>query len=221
MKGKKDIFPCSITQQYPDLRVKKSTILTIVGSLLMLGIFLFPIWNISLEAPQYPEPIGMDIWVFKITDENPNDIKNINLMNHYIGMNEVPEHMTEFIIFPIVIVFMTVLGLIFAFLKHHRWPLVWFVLMSVLGTAGMIDFYLWEKDYGSNLDSKAAIKFVDENDQPMAYQPPLFGTKMILNFTAHSYPRGGVVFLVLSMGLMVSSFVVGRKEFERENAEGG
>ncbi len=182
----------------------------------MLGIFLFPIWNISLEAPQYPTPIGMDLWVYQITDEHPNDIKNINLMNHYIGMDEVPEHMAEFVVFPAVILFMTVLGLFFAWLKHHRWPMVWFVLMSLLGTAGMIDFYLWEKSYGNNLDSKAAIKFVDENDQPMAYQPPIFGTKMILNFTAHSYPRSGVIFLLLAMGSMVGAYYVGGKEDQQK-----
>jgi hypothetical protein len=84
--------------------------------------------------------------------------------------------------------------------------------MSLWGTAGMIDFYRWERDYGNSLDPKAAIKFVDENDQPMAYQPPLIGTKMILNFTAHSYPRSGVLFLVASMGLMLGAYYVKRKE---------
>ena len=32
-----------------------------------------------------------------------NDLKNINLMNHYIGMKAIPEHMPEFDLFPIVI----------------------------------------------------------------------------------------------------------------------
>jgi hypothetical protein len=192
--------------------VTKSRILTIVASLLLLGIFLLPIWNISLEAPQYPEPIGMNLWVYQITDAHPHDIKNINLLNHYIGMKEVPEHMVEFIVFPIVIIGMSLLGLIFAFRKNPRLPLYWFILMSLWGTAGMIDFYRWERDYGNSLDPKAAIKFVDENDQPMAYQPPLIGTKMILNFTAHSYPRSGVLFLVASMGLMLGAYYVKRKE---------
>ena len=68
----------------------------ITGSIFLLALFIFPMWLITLEAPQYPEPIGMEIWINKITDHNPHDIKNINLMNHYVGMKPIPTHMKEF-----------------------------------------------------------------------------------------------------------------------------
>lgn len=155
----------------------------------------------------------MNIWLNKITDMNPNDIKNINLLNHYIGMKEVPEFMLEFIVFPAVVFGMVVFGVVIAFVGNYRWPLIWFTVMSILGCIGMWDFYRWEKDYGSSLDPRAAIKFVDANEQPMHYQPPLLGTKVILNFTAHSYPQVGVLFLCGAMGLMASAYQVGKKEF--------
>ena len=56
----------------------------ISGALLLLGLFFLPMWNITLEAPQYPEPIGMDIYINRFADANPNDIQNINIMNHYV-----------------------------------------------------------------------------------------------------------------------------------------
>lgn len=80
--------------------MKTSKYLMIGGSLLLLSLFVMPMWNITLKAPQYPDSIGMNIWINKIEDMNPNDIKNINLMNHYVGMAEIPEHMKEFDIFP-------------------------------------------------------------------------------------------------------------------------
>ena len=103
--------------------MKKSKVLMIIGAILLAGLFIFPLWNITLEAPQYPEPIGMDIWINKITDHNPNDLKNINLMNHYVGMKEIPEHLKEFEIFPYVVMGMIVLGLIFGFMGNHKLPL--------------------------------------------------------------------------------------------------
>ncbi len=192
--------------------MKKSKILMLIGSLLLLVLFVAPLWNITLEAPQYPQAIGMNIHITKIADANPNDIKNINLMNHYVGMKPIPTEMTEFKIFPLVIGGMVLLGILIAFKAHYKWYLIWFVIMLVLGTAGMYDFYLWEYNYGTNLSSKAAIKFTNPDGSPMAYQPPLFGTKHILNFTAHSYPRLGAYALFLGMLLALLAFFKGAKE---------
>ena len=195
--------------------MKRSKIIMIIAAILPLFLFVFPMWNITLEAPQYPEAIGMDIWINKIADHNPHDIKNINLMNHYVGMKDIPEHIEEFDIFPPVIITMVVLGLIIGIVTKPKWYLAWFVLMSLLGTAGMYDFYTWEYEYGHELNPKAAIKFMDEDGNPMAYQPPLIGTKKILNFTAHSYPMLGSYFLFAGMFLAPVAFLIARKE-ERE-----
>ncbi len=184
----------------------------IVGSLMLLGLFAFPLWNITLEAPQYPIPLGMDIHVNKFTDTNEFDIKNINLMNHYVGMQYIPETIPEFEIFPIVIIAMVVLGVIFGFIGKFKLYLVWLVLMTVLGIAGMYDFYLWESDYGNNLDPKAIMSFKNEDGSQMGFQPPLFGTKDILNFVAHSYPRTGAYFMFFGMFLTGIAFLVGLKE---------
>ena len=179
----------------------------IVGALLLLSLFVFPLWNITLEAPQYPIPLGMDIWVNKITGTHEGDVKNINLMNHYVGMKEIPEHMPEFDIFPIVIICMVVLGVFFGFIGNRKLFLLWFILMALLGIAGMYDFYLWEYDYGHSLNPKAAIKIPGQ-----AYQPPLFGSKQILNFTAISLPLTGAYLMFLGMFMTLAAFFVAKKE---------
>jgi len=192
--------------------MKKSRILMTVGSLLLLGLFVFPLWNITLEAPQYPIPLGMDIHINKFVDTHEFDIKNINLMNHYVGMQFIPETIPEFKIFPWVIAIMVVLGVVIGVKGNYKLFLAWFILMSILGIAGMYDFYLWEYDYGHNLNPKAIMNFKNPDGSVMGFQPPLFGTKYILNFTAHSYPRTGAYFLFIGMLMTFISFFIGKKE---------
>jgi len=186
--------------------MKKSQYLMIIGSLLLLSLFVMPMWNITLKAPQYPDSIGMNIWINKIVDMNPNDIKNINLMNHYVGMKEIPEHMEEFDIFPWVIGIMAFLGVVIGLTGKKNLYLTWFIVMVLLGAAGMYDFYLWEYDYGHDLNPTAAIKIPGQG-----YQPPLIGVKQILNFTAISKPLMGAYLLFVGMGLTVYAFIIEQK----------
>ena len=66
--------------------MKKITrILIIASSIAMITAFFTPIWMIDLEVPQYPEGLGMQIWLYKIT----GDLNTINGLNHYIGMKKI------------------------------------------------------------------------------------------------------------------------------------
>ncbi len=192
--------------------MKKSRILMILGALLPLLLFVFPLWNITLEAPQYPIPLGMNIHINDFSDMHPHDIKNINLMNHYVGMKYIPEAIPEFKIFPIGIILTSILGLIIGLKGNYKLFLGWFILMVVLSMAGLYDFYLWEHDYGHDLDPKAIMKFTNPDGSVMGFQPPLFGSKDILNFRANSYPRLGALFLALGMACSFFAFFVGKKE---------
>ncbi len=192
--------------------MKKSKLIMIIGALLPLGLFLFPLWNITLEAPQYPIPLGMNIHINDFSDMNPHDIKNINLMNHYVGMKYIPDAIPEFKIFPIGIIITTIIGLLIGFFGNYKWFMGWFILMVTVSTAGLIDFYLWEHDYGHDLDPKAIMKFTNPDGSVMGFQPPLFGSKTILNFVAHSYPRLGALFLGLGISFGFLAYFVGKKE---------
>jgi hypothetical protein len=191
----------------------------ILSALLPLGLFIFPLWNITLEAPQYPIPLGMNIHINDFTDANPHDIKNINIMNHYVGMKYIPEAIPEFKIFPAGVIITTILGLIIGFKLNYKWFLGWFVLMILLSLAGLYDFYLWEYDYGHNLDPKAIMKFTNPDGSIMGFQPPLFGSKDILNFTAHSYPQMGAYFLAAGIAVSFVAYLVGKKEHKKTLAK--
>lgn len=184
----------------------------ILAALLPVSLFFMPMWTIELGAPQYPEPLGMEIWITKIADMKPGDLANINIMNHYVGMKEIPEHIPEFDLFPWIVGGMILLGLIFGFIGNRFLYLAWFWIASILGCLGMYDFYQWEYDYGHSLDPKAAIKFMDSTGNLLTYQPPLIGTQTILNFEATSLPAAGAYLLFVGMALSIVAYWVGRYE---------
>src|SRR4030066_1237035 len=169
-----------------------SKIIVIVASLILVLSYFFPIWYIDLEAPQYPEGIGLEIWLNKITGKGPNDLNNINGLNHYIGMQViVPDAIPELKIMPFIIIFLIVFGLISGISGKRSLVYIWIVLFFVISAVGLYDFYMWEYDYGHNLNPQAAIKIPG-----MAYQPPLIGSKMLLNFNAISLPDVSFYILV-------------------------
>ena len=190
----------------------------ILGSLLLLGLFKFPLWNIMLGAPQYPDPLGMNIYIKGIEGVNKFDLQNIDGLNHYIGMKKIPkpEDMWEFSAFPKVILGMVTLGVIIGLLGYfekisYNYFLGWFVLMSVLGILGMYDFNNWLADYGGNLDPHAIIKVTNPDGTPMTYKPPLIGHKKLLNFDVTSLPHIGGYLMFIGMSLTLVAYWLGRK----------
>lgn len=164
------------------------------ASVLMVAVYFLPFWQILMWAPQYPEWLSMQIWLTKIT----GDVDIINGLNHYIGMKEIDAAMfPEFAIMPWILGGLIVFGVISAVVGRRYMVLIFLLLLIGAGIAGLVDFYLWGYDYGHNLDPHAAIKVPG-----MAYQPPLIGTKELLNFVAYSAPDWGGWLLAIS-GMMV------------------
>lgn len=198
--------------------MKKAGLLMVLGSLLLLGLFKFPLWNIMLGAPQYPDPLGMNIFINGIRGVSEFDLQNIDGLNHYIGMKTIPkpEQMWEFRTFPLVIGGMAFLGVLIGFLGFfgkisYHWFLGWLILMTILGVLGMYDFNSWLIEYGTDLDPNAIMKMTKPDGTPLTYEPPLLGSKKILNFTAHSYPRLGAYMMFAGMLLTLIAYFVGKK----------
>lgn len=198
--------------------MKKASILMIVGPLFLLGLYAFPLWNIMLGAPQYPEPLGMNIHIDGIRDVNEFDLQNIDGLNHYIGMRKLPkpEEMWEFSTFPIIIGGMVFLGVLIGLLGYFKkvsyiWFMGWFVVMSILGVLGMYDFNAWMIDYGTNLDPNAIMKLSNPDGTPMSYKPPLFGHAKMLNFDVTSLPSTGAWMMFTGMMLILAAFSMGWK----------
>ena len=191
----------------------KSKILIIIAALMVMLTFVFPLWYIDLEAPQYPEGIGLQIWINQIVGQNPHDLANINGLNHYIGMKEIePESIPELKIMPYLMIFMMLFGIMAGILGKRTLVYIWILLFVIMAAIGMYDFYMWEYDYGHDLNPLAAIKIPG-----MAYQPPLIGSKMLLNFNAISMPHIATYILGFVVMLAAAALIIDKKVKKKRN----
>ena len=169
---------------------KYSSILIALACLAMIISFFVPLWTVTLDAPQYPEGLTLQIWLSKLT----GDVDIISELNHYIGMKKISAEMfPEFGYMSTIVVVVIISGLITAIVRKKWLFMIWFVAFLGIAAIGIYDFWSWEYDYGHNLDPTAAIKVPGMN-----YQPPLIGSKQLLNFNASSMPDIGAFILFAS-----------------------
>ncbi len=187
---------------------KKSRILLLIICLTLIAVYFLPVWDISLEAPQYPEGLGFQIWLGKMS----GDLNTVNGLNHYIGMKKIePDSMSELKIMPFILGILILSGIAVSLTGKKKLLYAWIIFFILLGVTGGVDFWKWEYEYGHDLNPTAAIKVPG-----MTYQPPLIGTKTLLNFTAHSYPAEGGIILIAG-GII--SVLVGAYEFKKSKKQ--
>lgn len=163
----------------------------------MILVLFVPLWQIELEAPQYPEGLVLKMYPHKIG----GNVDIINGLNHYIGMRTLhTKDFIEFTVLPYIVGFFALLCFIVVALKKQKWLTVLFTLFVIFGVVAMVDFWRWEYAYGHELDPDAPIQVPG-----MAYQPPLLGYKQLLNFGAFSMPDiGGFLFILVGLLLLIA-----------------
>jgi hypothetical protein len=118
-----------------------------------------------------------------------------------------PDAIPELHYMPWIIVALMAGGALAAWRGSRGGVLTWLVAFVVFGAAGIWDFHRWEYDYGHDLDRENAIIVVPG----MNYQPPLVGSKQLLNFTATSLPAAGAVALGAGLLLAIGALAVDRR----------
>ena len=190
-----------------------------MAALALAILFVAPMWRVDLKAPQYPEGLGLRIWINQIRGATPNGLNSINGLNHYIGMKAiVPDQIPELRYMPYIVVGLMLCGLLVA-LFGRRSPALrsTSAVFLAVALAGLYDFWRWEYDYGHDLDPTAAIRIPG-----MSYQPPLIGGKQLLNFHATSWPDVGGWAAILAVAVIVAIAVMewrsGRSAERRRSA---
>lgn len=184
---------------------RNARILLLIASLSLAAAFVFPLWAVYLQAPQYPEGLGMLIRVNDITGIKPQDLESINNLNHYIGMKRIePTSIPELRVMPYLLAGLLVLGVAAAAAGRRWMARAWVAVFLLLAIVGLADFYRWEYDYGHDLDVENAIIRIPG----MNYQPPLIGSKQLLNFRATSLPAAGGIVLMVALGLGVVAVIM-------------
>jgi len=187
-------------------RMPRSARAMLLVAVVLLGaLFVTPLWSVRLVAPQYPEGIGMLIRLNTVVGMKEHDLRNINSLNHYIGMKAIePDAIPELRYMPWIAAGLIAAGVLVAASGRRRLLVAWTAGFVLLGAAGLFDFWRWSYDYGHNLDVENAIIVVPG----MTYQPPLLGTKQLLNFTATSLPAAGALLAGVSLALAIAALVI-------------
>lgn len=184
-----------------------SRICLLVGALAIGLSFLFPLWNIYLEAPQYQEGLQLDIYAYQLkAGNNGQDLFEINNLNHYIGMKPIKEaDFVEMRWMPFALGLFILLALRAAVFGQMGNLVDLFALFSYFGLFSLGAFYYRLYSYGHNLDPTAPMTI-----EP--FTPELFGKNEIANFTQWSYPQMGSYLLIVFVVAILAAAWFSRKE---------
>ena len=176
-------------------------VLVLCAALALIPTFTAPLYTMTMFAPQYPEGLRLQIYSYKLVGGNGGqDIKEINVLNHYIGMRDLAtEDFGEFKWMPFVIGAFALLfarTVVMGKMTHLVDSLVLYVYFGgfALWSFG---YKMWT--YGHNLAPTAAV-------QIPPFMPPMFGYKQLANFEVYSYPALGSYALGACALLLVLAF---------------
>jgi hypothetical protein len=182
-------------------------VLMLVAAACLVLTFFLPLWNLTMFAPQYPDGLRLDIYSHALAGgRGGQDVKEINVLNHYIGMKDLEAaDFNEFKWIPFVVGAFGLLFLRTAVIGKVAHLLDVLVLYLYFGLFSLWSFAYKMYWYGHHLAPTAAVK-VDP------FTPPLFGYKKLANFEVYSYPALGSYALAgVALLLVVAFYLAGRK----------
>lgn len=144
-----------------------------VAAILLALAMGLPLWTMTLLAPQYPGGLHMTAY----GDRFAGDVREINILNHYIGMEPIEEaNVLEFTLFRpamlLTIAAVLVLGIIPLphWLKVAEGFAIWLLPLGFIA-----DLQWWLYRYGHSMDPLAPLRL-----EP--FTPRVFGTTKVMNF---------------------------------------
>jgi len=194
----------------------RSRVLILLAAVMILPSFFTPMWKMTLYSNQFPEGLRLDIYSYKLEGgrtPNQDDLKEINSLNHYIGMRAlVDSDFTEFKWMPFIFGGTILLALRVIVMGKMSKLIDLLVMFFYLGAFSLWSFYFKMHAYGHELDPTAAIKVPP-------FTPPMFGHQTMANFEVYTYPSTASycmalvpVFLGISMWFSRKSWLSGTKQ---------
>ena len=187
----------------------RSRIQVLVAAVLLVPSFLFPLYQMTLYSNQFPDGLVLKIYSYTLeggASQNRDDLREINSLNHYIGMRPLLESdFSEFKWLPFGIGALALLALR-AIAVGKMSKLVDLVVLFLYFAL----FSLWSfghrlYQYGHVLDPTAAIKV-------KPFTPPLIGTQQIANFTVNNYPGPATYLIGTSLVLMIVALTMSARQ---------
>lgn len=169
-------------------------LLLVVAAALVVGAIFLPLWGMTLASVQYPEGLRMIVYPTRLT----GDIREINMLNHYIGMIQISEDFfAELKLLPVFFAVIALAAFGAAFVRR-----IWATALPLVLMAGVAVYGFWSMNrrlhqFGHDLDPMAAMKI-----EP--FTPPMIGENQIAQFGTYSYFSWGTALPIIA-GLLVTA----------------
>jgi nitrous oxidase accessory protein len=180
----------------------------VAAAAMLVGALLLPLWRLELVAPQYPAGLIMHAYGYKFTDDSSSyydDVREINGLNHYIGMKPLEEVLEMQLFIPGVLALMAATFVAAAV----RWQGKWVRRLIVAGYWFMplffvADLQFWLYHYGHSMNPEAALNTGD-------FTPKVIGTTKVWNFHSQtSFEMGFYLMILAAVTMTFGPWLVSR-----------
>lgn len=187
------------------LRWLPSVLFILAGVLLFVSINQ-PYWGLVLQAPQYPGGLQMRVFVNNMTgDDDPrlDEVREIDGLNHYIGMKSLYEaaKLERSIAIPAVILMAVMLAV--AAVWRRRWTWLLAVPAMLFPFIFLADLAYWMANFGQNLDPYAPLSSSIE-----PFVPPVLGEGVIGQFKTVAYVDTGWYIIITGSALILVGVLI-------------
>lgn len=195
-----------------------SRALILIGVVILIPTFLFPLWHMTFYSNQYTDGLQLHIYTYRLEGgktPNRDDLREINTLNHYIGMRPLLESdFSEFSWLPFGVGALMLLALRAMVIGKMSKLVDVFVLFVYFGLFSLWSFYHRLYTYGHNLDPSAPIKV-------KPFTPPLIGENIVGNFTVYSYPGISSYLLAAFSLLLLAAILFSRRSAGQQTGTNG
>jgi nitrous oxidase accessory protein len=148
-----------------------------------------PLWTMKMEAPQYRKGLFLHAYGTGMT----GDVRELSILNHYIGMPPITAPALETAIFPAGVIALAALCLLSPL---HRWLRRLAIAATILTPVGILADLQWRLYvFGHTLNPTAPIRL-------KPFTPLVIGETHMGNFESHAMVSAGFFCLVAAATLL-------------------
>lgn len=147
--------------------------LLMLAAAMLIASYFMPYWKMTLLAPQYPKGLHVVAYLNRLE----GDVREIDGLNHYIGMRPLNEAAQLERQTSAMIIGVTALLVIGGLFVHSRWAALLAVPTVLFPGGFLLDLHLWMAHFGQNLDPAAPL-----SSSIKPFTPPVWGTGLVGQF---------------------------------------
>jgi nitrous oxidase accessory protein len=175
----------------------------VAAAVLILLARHLPIWQLRLEAPQYPQGLRVTVYL----DRLAGDVREVDLLNHYVGMRPLEQAAPRERALARPALLAAAAAVLGAAWGRGPWSSAGALPAALLPAVVALRLHVWLRTYGQQLDPRAPIRVAP-------FVPPLVGTHRIAQFRARTMFDAGF-YLLVAASLLIAWALAERATIRR------